>query len=127
MWKSVKQNVVTRSSSEAEYRAMEKAFVKMLLVELGYKVNTPMKLWCGNTVAIHIANNPVFHERTKHIGVDCHYIRDKVKEGVIDLRHISTKTQVADIFTTALSRVRHDELWSKLCLDASYSWLAGGC
>lgn len=94
--------MVARSSAEVEYRAMTKAFtkliwVKMLLEELGLKVNTPMKLWCDNTAAIHIANNHVFHERTKHIEVNCHYIGDKVKESVID------------------------ELQAKLCSDISCS------
>lgn len=82
--KSKKQNVVARSTVEAKYRAIAKAsteliWMKMLLEELGFKVKEPLQLQCDNTAAIHIANNPIFHERTKHMEVGCHYVRDKVK------------------------------------------------
>lgn len=96
IWKSEKQNVVARSSVEAEYRAIAKTTTKlicirMLLGELGFKAKTPVLLWCGDRPAIHIAKNPVFHERTKQIEVDCHYIRDQLKENVRELRQISTQ------------------------------------
>lgn len=86
--KSKKQNVVARSSVEAEYRAMAKAstelmWVTMLLEELGFSIQLPMQLWCDNTRAIHIANHQVLHEITKYIEVNCHYIRDKVKRLLI--------------------------------------------
>ena len=80
-WRSKKQNVVARSSAEAEYRAMthtasEMLWVRSLLRDLGIDVSTPMQMFCDNQAAIFIAKNPVFHERTKHIEVDCHFIRD---------------------------------------------------
>ena len=53
--------------------------VKNVVEDLGFKVNTPMKLYCDNQAAIHIASNLVFHERTKHIEIDCHFIREKSK------------------------------------------------
>ncbi|RVW87252.1 Retrovirus-related Pol polyprotein from transposon RE1 [Vitis vinifera] len=84
-WKSKKQSVVSRSSAESEYRAMAQAtceiiWIHQLLCEVGMKCTMPAKLWCDNQAALHIAANPVYHERTKHIEVDCHFIREKMRK-----------------------------------------------
>ena len=75
------QNVVARSSVEAEYRAMAHTASKMLwvpslLCDFGVDIPIPMQRYCDNQTTIFIANNPVFHDRTKHIEVDCHFIWD---------------------------------------------------
>ncbi|KAH9660146.1 protein kinase domain-containing protein [Citrus sinensis] len=80
-WKCKKQESVSKSSTEAEYRAMSGAcseivWLRRLVSELGFPQASPTLLHADNKSAIQIAENPVFHERTEHIEVDCHYIRD---------------------------------------------------
>lgn len=106
-----KNTHVSLSSVEAEYHSMaftckELLWVKEVLQFLGVKHSTPMRLFCDSQVALHIAANPVFHERTKHIETDCHFIRDKIIAGNVATSYISTHHQQADIFTKALG---HDQ------------------
>ncbi|GKC76017.1 uncharacterized mitochondrial protein-like protein [Tanacetum coccineum] len=118
-WKSKKQNVVSRSSSKAEYRAMaqmtyELVWLRNLLGEIGFPQSKPMKMWCDNQAAIYIATNPVFHERTKHIEVDCYFTREKLDDGTIATPHIITKSQLADVLTKALPGTRINSICNKL-------------
>ena len=82
-WKTKKQNVVSRSSAEAEYRSMastvsEILWMRWLLKELSIDLTGPTPFFCDNQAARHIANNPVFHERTKHVEMDCYFVRERV-------------------------------------------------
>jgi hypothetical protein len=118
-WKTKKQHVVSRSSAEAEYRSMattlcELKWLKALLVSLGIDHSPPMKIYCDSQAALHIAANPVFHERTKHIEADCHFMHDELLKGNISTQHVSTHTQLADIFTKALGKQQFDYFLGKL-------------
>ena len=80
----------------------ELMWIKHFLEELKFVVKVPMTLHCDNQATIHIASNPMFHERTKHIEVDHHITRQKVEDGVIATPYDYTRVQIADMFTKAL-------------------------
>ncbi|XP_052624956.1 uncharacterized mitochondrial protein AtMg00810-like [Lactuca sativa] len=110
-WKSKKQTIVSRSFTEAEYRALaattsEIIWLKHLLQ--AFKIDTlqPTLLFCDNESAIKLASNPIFHERTKHIELDCHFIRDKVIDKTIKLMPIRSQRQLADVFTKPLPKAK---------------------
>ncbi|XP_022032722.1 uncharacterized mitochondrial protein AtMg00810-like [Helianthus annuus] len=120
-WKSKKQGTVSRSSAEAEYRAMcaatcELIWLRNLLFELNVKCNLPMFLNCDSQAAISIAANPVFHERTKHFELDLHFLREKVANGVISTVKVDSESQLADFFTKGLGIAQHEEFCKKLLL-----------
>uniref|UniRef100_A0A2N9I442 Integrase catalytic domain-containing protein n=1 Tax=Fagus sylvatica TaxID=28930 RepID=A0A2N9I442_FAGSY len=125
-WRSKKQSVVARSSAEAEYRAMahttcELTWLRTVLQEFGLLIQGPTPLYCDNQAAIHIASNPVFHERTKHIEVDCHFVRSKVESKDIITPFVPSGSQLADIFTKALPKNAIDSICSKLGVIDIYS------
>ncbi|KAL1203431.1 Retrovirus-related Pol polyprotein from transposon RE2 [Cardamine amara subsp. amara] len=120
-WKSKKQKVVSCSSGESEYRAMKKltnelVWLKALPKDLGIESTSPITMHCDNQAAIHIATNSVFHERTKHIEVDCHKVRKKIIEGVILPCYTRSEDQLADIFTKATSLKICNHIYNKLGL-----------
>nr|XP_033508801.1 uncharacterized mitochondrial protein AtMg00810-like [Nicotiana tomentosiformis] len=88
-WKSKKQHTVSRSSVEAEYRSLVVVTAKVVLLlglfaELGVHIKRPVEVSYDSKAALQIAANPIFHERTKYIEIDCHFVRDKIKQGVFN-------------------------------------------
>ncbi|GMI89878.1 hypothetical protein HRI_002657100 [Hibiscus trionum] len=121
-WRSKKQNVVARSSAEAEFRAMalgicELLWLKIILEDLKVEWNGPMMLYCDNKSAINIAHNPVQHDRTKHVEVDRHFIKEKLDSGLICTPYVTTGNQIADILTKGLLGKDFQKLTSKLRME----------
>ena len=125
-WKSQKQSVVARSSAEAEFRAMvqgicELLWLKIILEDMKVKWGEPMRLYCDNKSAISITHNLVQHDRTRHIEVDRHFIKEKLDSGLICTSYVSTQGQLADILTKGLNSSNFKRIISKLRMENTYS------
>src|SRR6266540_5801944 len=106
-WRSKKQAVISRSTAKAEYRAMahglsEMLWTRNLLEELKILKDSCINVWCDNKSAINIANNPVQHDRTKHVKIDRFFIKEKLDAGIIKIDHVSSGQQIADYLTKGL-------------------------
>ncbi|GJR52477.1 retrovirus-related pol polyprotein from transposon TNT 1-94 [Tanacetum coccineum] len=118
-WTARKQRTALRSSTEAEYKALadtvaELTWLQSLLHELGIRSSSTPILWCDNLGATYLSTNPIFRARTKHVEIDCHFVREKVAQGDLRVQHISTHDQIAYIFTKSLPTPRFLFLRSKL-------------
>ncbi|XP_019189875.1 PREDICTED: uncharacterized protein LOC109184335 [Ipomoea nil] len=130
-WRTKKQATVSRSSSEAEYRALaatvcEVQWIITLLHDLQIEMIRPAAIFCDNKSAIAIGENHVFHERTKHIEIDCHIVREKVSQGLVKLLSVSSCGQVADGFTKALPTSLFQLFLSKLGTQDLHAPTYGG-
>ena len=124
-WSSKKQNCVSLSTAEAEYVVASACCAQLLwmrqtLLDFGCRF-TKILLLCDNESAIKLANNPISHSRTKHIDIRHHFLRDHKAKGDIEIRHVSTEKQLADIFAKPLDESRFCALRSELNILNSHN------
>jgi hypothetical protein len=105
-WSSQRQHTVSRSSAEAEYRAVangvaEATWLRQLLMELRHPPRRATLVYCDNISAVYLSSNPVQHQRTKHVEIDLHFVRERVALGHVRVLHVPTTSQYADVFTKA--------------------------
>jgi hypothetical protein len=118
-WSYKRQPVVSRSSAEAEYRAVangvaEASWLRQLLAELHSPLARSTLVYCNNVSAVYLSTNPVQHQRTKHVDIDLHFVRDRVAIGDVRVLHVPTTSQFADIFTKGLPSSTFSEFCSSL-------------
>ena len=118
-WSFKRQHTVSRSSAEAEYRAVangvaEATWLRQLLIELHHPPRRATVVYCDNVSAVYLSSNPVQHQRTKHIEIDLHFVRERVALGEVRVLHVPTTSQYADIFTKGLPTSVFTEFRSSL-------------
>jgi hypothetical protein len=101
--------------------ASELTWVRQVLADLNITNHEPIKIFCDNQAARAIASNPVFHERTKHIEVDCHFVQEKIQAKEIETSYVKSQDQLADIFTKGLEPGPFVKITSKLGLIDIYN------
>jgi hypothetical protein len=131
-WSSKRQVTVSRSSAEAEYRAVahavaETVWLRQLLTELHRPLQQATIVYCDNISAVYMSGNPVQHRRTKHIEIDIHFVREKVALGQVRVLHVPTTAQFADIFTKGLATTPFTDIRFSLNVVESPVVTAGGC
>ena len=131
-WSSKRQNTVSRSSAEAEYRAVanavaEASWLRQLLSELHSPLRRATLVYCDNISAVYMTSNPVQHQRTKHIEIDLHFVRERVAVGYLRVLHVPTSSQYADIFTKGLPSSVFTEFRSSLNVRSTDDQTAGAC
>ena len=131
-WSSKRQATVSRSSAEAEYRAVANAvaeccWVRQLLAELFIPMPKASVVFCDNISSVYMPSNPVHHRRTKHIELDIHFVREQVALGKLRVLHVPTKQQFADVLTKGLPTTAFQDFRSSLCIRPPDASTAAGC
>lgn len=119
VWSLKKKATISRSSTESEYRALvsttaEICWVKMLLAKLKILIPILPIIWCDSKSAISLSSNSVFHCRTKHIELDCHFVWGKVLQNFLKVQYIPSEDKQADVFTKPLLVHKFQFFCSKL-------------
>lgn len=130
-WSSKRHMTVSRSSAEAEYRAVahvvaECCWVRQLLVELLQPISSATIVYYDNISAVYMTANPVHHLRTKHIELDTHFIREKVSLGEVRVLHVPSSHEIVDIMTKGLPTPLFTDFWSRLYVRQALAVTAGG-
>jgi len=130
-WSSKRQSTISRSSAEAEYRAVDNAvaeatWLRQLLLELHTPLRRATLVYCDNISAVYMSSNPVQHQRTKHIEIDLHFVRERVSIGEVRVMHVPTASQYADIFTKGLPSSVFSEFKSRLNIRGADDQTVGG-
>lgn len=94
----------------------EICWLRNLMLELGHVPNRASLVYCDNISAIYMSNNPIQHQRTKHIEIDIHFVREKVQRGQIRILHVPSRYQLADIFTKGLPRILFEDFRASLSI-----------
>lgn len=131
-WSSKRQQTVSRSSTEAEYRAVanavaETCWLRQLLHELHSLPERATLVYCDNVSAVYLSTNPVQHQRMKHVEIDLHFVREKVAIGSVRVLHVPTTSQFADIFTKGQPTTVFTEFRYSLNVRSHDAPSAGGC
>ncbi|KAK1431416.1 hypothetical protein QVD17_07875 [Tagetes erecta] len=131
-WRSKKQKVFALSSAEAEFRGIarglaEVLWIRKLLTEIGFSQRTASRIMCDNKAAIQISENPVQHDRTKHVEVDRHFIKEKLESGIIELPFVRSEDQLADILTKSVNGRIFNHCLNKLSVGDPTTQLEGEC
>lgn len=130
-WSSKRQNTVSRSSAEAEYRAVansvaETCWLRNLMLELHQPVTKATLIFCDNISSVYLSANPVKHQRTKHVELDIHFVREKVALGQVKVLHVPSSLQYANIFTKGLPTSLFTEFRSSLTVRQPIASTEGG-
>ncbi|GKB17034.1 ribonuclease H-like domain-containing protein [Tanacetum coccineum] len=129
-WSSKRQFTLSRSSVGAEYRGVanavaETCWLRNLLRELYTPLSTATVVYCDNMSVVYLSSNPVHHQRTKHIEIDIHFVRDLVTTGHVRVLHVPSRYQYANIFTKGLPTILFDEFRSSLSVRSSPAQTGG--
>ena len=131
-WSSKRQPILSRSNAEAEYRGVanvvsDSCWIRNLLLELHCPIQKATLVYCDNVSAIYLSGNPFQHQRTKHIEMDIHFVREKVARGEVRVLHVPSRYQIADIFTKGLPRVLFNDFRDSLSIREPPASTEGEC